>query len=102
MNRTNSYVINRIIKKEVKRKNWKIFTVLELKAFHEVIIYMSIKSNLGGIKSYWDHGPWGDDYIKTIFTLHRFKSLIHNLHVIDAIDISPSDDSKDFTLKVKW
>ena len=75
----------------------------EMKAFHAVLMIMSIKKNQEGVQSYWFDEPWGDPWIQSIFTYDRFKKLLRFLHVYnpDKDFRKGIDDPSDPTLKVK-
>lgn len=79
-NYTNEYAswyINTILSPSTRakmQKQWYPTTPEEMRKFHAMFIFMSIKQQ-SSWSSYWAPGVWGEQFIKNLFTFSRAKNL---------------------------
>ncbi len=98
--RSNSYA-NMLI--QTGKVTWKHFTPttgVEIRALHGVLMFMSMKKHQGGLKSYWREYPFGDPWVKSVFSKRRFMFLMRIFHVVDDW-LATDEAKKDRTIKVK-
>lgn len=100
--RTNIYRATIIPPKRQNSTIWRETDAEEIMSLHGILIYMGIKKFIGGFSAYFKPDPWGDPWVKKIFSMGRFWVLMRIFKVVEnSLDYGDNEDLTDPTLKVK-
>ena len=63
-------------------------TLEECRRWFAADLYTDVVQRKGDLKGYWSKEPWGDSFIKSLFTRDRFLAIKRNLTWLDTSNIS--------------